>query len=353
MAKVSIIVPTYNVEKYLAFCVDSLVEQSLKEIEIILVDDGSSDKSGEICDDYAKKDTRIKVIHQTNRGLGLTRNSGLDIATGEYIGFVDSDDCVSKDMFRVLYEVAVKEDADIAYCAMQKFWDNSEVKETENDSCETDKWVGNQEIRKYLLDRIGLPPNCTKDNSFGASVCCGIFRKSILDDYGIKFVSERQYIAEDMIFDIDYIPKCNRVVYVDEPFYYYRYNPQSLTTVYKADRFEKNVSLYREMWNRVLKICDREEAFDSMSRYFLTFTRIAIIQEARFWKQNGLPYVIKSIKTICANDELQEILSRYKYRMLPLKYRVLCTLEKKKMAFGLFLVTQMFLIANRKKVIWR
>lgn len=113
---ISIIVPVYKVENYLSKCLDSMICQTYKNIEIILVDDGSPDNSGKICDDYAKKDSRIKVIHKENGGLSDARNAGLKIATGKYIGFVDSDDYISVEMYEKLYNQAKKEDADIACC---------------------------------------------------------------------------------------------------------------------------------------------------------------------------------------------------------------------------------------------
>ena len=97
--KVSIIVPVYKVEKYLRKCIDSIINQTLKDIEIILVDDGSPDNCGKICDEYAAKDTRIKVIHKENGGLSSARNAGMEVAEGEYIGFVDSDDWIESDMY--------------------------------------------------------------------------------------------------------------------------------------------------------------------------------------------------------------------------------------------------------------
>ena len=107
MILVSIIVPVYNVEKYLERCIDSLVNQTLKDIEIILVDDGSTDDSGNICDKYAKKDKRIKVIHKENGGLSDARNIGLSIANGRYLQFVDSDDFIHKQMIEILYNTII------------------------------------------------------------------------------------------------------------------------------------------------------------------------------------------------------------------------------------------------------
>lgn len=123
MTKVSIIVPVYNVEKYLTKCIESLLLQSLKDIEIILVDDGATDKSPDICDAYELKDNRIKVIHKTNGGLSDARNVGIEVAQGEYIAFLDSDDWVEPNMYQYLYELIQKNNADIAQCSYIKAYE--------------------------------------------------------------------------------------------------------------------------------------------------------------------------------------------------------------------------------------
>ena len=102
MAKVSVIIPVYKVEEYLERCVQSVLNQTLKDIEIVLVDDGSPDNCPKMCDEFAKKDSRIKVVHKNNEGLGKARNSGLEVATGEYVAFVDSDDYVHPEMYEIL-----------------------------------------------------------------------------------------------------------------------------------------------------------------------------------------------------------------------------------------------------------
>lgn len=107
MDVISVIVPIYNTEKYLAKCLDSLINQTFQRLEIILIDDGSTDNSGQICDEYAVKDDRIKVIHKTNGGVSSARNAGLDVVTGSYIAFVDPDDYIDSDMYEVLYKVVV------------------------------------------------------------------------------------------------------------------------------------------------------------------------------------------------------------------------------------------------------
>lgn len=338
---VSIIVPTYNVENYARFCFDSLIKQSLKNIEIILVDDGSTDSSGRICEEYALKDSRIKVIHQTNRGLGLSRNSGMAVATGEYIGFVDSDDCISKEMFKILYDNIRSHGADICYCTYKKFTVDNELMDDKEEAYAVKVWKGEKEIRQYMLDRIGLSPQYKKDNLYGASVCCGLFSRNLLLKQEARFISERQFIAEDMLFDIDVIPHCEKIVHCDIPLYYYRYNPNSLTTVYKPDRFEKNVQLYYEMYRKLGKIFRLEECFNSMSRYLLVTARIAVMQEARFVKKNGWKMACGNVYRICDNEELQKILMKYEYKKLPIKYRVICGLQKRKSTLLLILLCQL------------
>lgn len=115
MCKISIIVPCFKVEKYLERCLDSLRNQMLQEVEIILVDDGSPDRVPQICDEYARRDSRIKVVHKENEGLGYARNSGLNIASGDYVAFVDSDDFVELNMYQTLYDEAQKENADVVF----------------------------------------------------------------------------------------------------------------------------------------------------------------------------------------------------------------------------------------------
>lgn len=119
MKKISIIVPIYNIEKYLPRCLDSILAQTYKNLEVILVDDGSVDNSGMIADKYARNDQRINVIHQVNKGVSAARNAGLDLATGDYIGFVDGDDYIEPDMYEILMRIIDEQQVDIAHCGYQ------------------------------------------------------------------------------------------------------------------------------------------------------------------------------------------------------------------------------------------
>ena len=124
---ISVIVPVYNVEKYLRQCLDSVLAQTYRELEIILVDDGSTDGSGAICDEYATRDSRIKVVHQQNGGLSSARNAGLDLATGEYVAFVDSDDYIHETMLELLYQALVENNADTVICNFERVDEKGDV----------------------------------------------------------------------------------------------------------------------------------------------------------------------------------------------------------------------------------
>lgn len=342
---VSIIVPVFNVERYIECCIESISKQTLKEIEIILVDDGSTDSSGKICDHYAVLDSRINVIHQENIGSGLSRNIGLAVAKGTYIGFVDSDDCCSIHMYRELYENAIQYNADISYCISRKFSVDSEINMTAmKQNSHLEKFSGEESLKKYLLDRIGTQPEAIADKICGSGVFCGIFRRSIIEENHIRFPSERMYggSGEDMLFHIDLIPHCNCIVHSNSELYFYRNNPESLTRKYKKNCFEGNLIRYHEIERKISKSYSRSESFNSLSRYFLTFSRVDIIQEVLYMKKNGFRHTYTEIKKICRNTELQTLLDSYEYGKLPKKYHLICLLEKKKASMLLIFLIYAF-----------
>lgn len=156
--KVNIIVPVYNVEKYLVRCMESLLNQTLKEIEIILVDDGSPDNCPQMCDEYARRDSRVKVIHKSNAGLGYARNSGLDVAVGEYIAFVDSDDYVDTSMYATLWNEARASNADVVFCNFKVEQRNGIWKDS-NEVAERTGWNGDA-VKDFMLDMIAILFTC-------------------------------------------------------------------------------------------------------------------------------------------------------------------------------------------------
>src|SRR5690606_34237575 len=272
--KVSVVVPVYNVEKYIDRCMESLLHQTLIDIEVILVNDGSPDNSPLICDEYAKKDRRVKVVHKLNGGLGYARNSGIEIAKGEYIAFVDSDDYVDTNMYKTLYDVAKNNDSDTVFCGFNrelkkgKFFPVSECKELVQHE-------GEEEIGKLLLDFIASKPEDSVERKYAMSVWHGIYKLDIIRENNIRFVSEREYASEDLPFQIDFFKKANRINFIPDVFYYYCYNDSSLTKTFVQDkyfRFKRHYFLIRE------KTSDLDPYFFRANRYIIGAIRIHILR---------------------------------------------------------------------------
>lgn len=326
---ISVIVPVYNVENYMRQCIDSLLNQTLSNIEIILVDDGATDTSPKICDEYARRYSRIKVIHKLNGGLGSARNAGMKEARGKYIGFVDSDDYVSVKMYETLLDVAETNKADCAYCEFTRFW-NDTVDVTKPPKKTIKVYSDKEILDAYLLDRIGCSPSEKEDCSYGASVNLGLFRSDVIQRSKVEFVSEREFIAEDMIFDIDFIPYCEKIVHTNEALYFYRFNPDSLTTRYVSDRFERNVALCNEMASRLDKTYNSDVYKIRLDRYFLKITRIALIEEIAHLNENGWRNTRANINRIANNQKLNQILKTYPLASLPKTQKIFfCALKQK------------------------
>ena len=233
--KISIIVPVYNIEKYLSQCIESIINQNYKNIEIILVNDGSTDKSGDICDSYSLKDNRIKVIHKKNEGVSIARNTGLKVATGEYIAFVDGDDLVHKDIYTKLINVINNSKYDLVMCRFYRSFFNEENK-IEDEPLEEGEYERNEVFEKLILPMIGNDfKNTGKTLIMGAIWRC-LYKKEIIKKNKIEFPVIN--IAEDMLFHLNYLGYCNYVYVEKEPLYYYRYNNNSATKKYITDLWD-------------------------------------------------------------------------------------------------------------------
>lgn len=225
--KVSVIVPVYNVEQYLPDCIESLKRQSYDNLEIILIDDGSPDRCGAICDEYAKNSTNIYVLHQKNQGVSAARNRGLKIATGDYISFVDPDDMVAPDTYSTMISIMEKEDADIGRFDQVFFSILDDIK--------INDWE--KETRDYTLyqgkDRVNHIINKSR------SACLGIYKKCIVEEL---LFPEQYSIGEDTFFLCSALLKSKRVAVINATFYWRRINMSSATR-----------SPYNSSWLRVLQ----------------------------------------------------------------------------------------------------
>lgn len=212
---ISVIVPIYNVEKYLARCVDSIVNQTYKNLEIILVDDGSPDRCPQMCDDYAEKDSRIKVVHKKNGGLSDARNAGIDVATGEYISFIDSDDYVSDDFFECLLDVMNKKNSDIAECSVVKLYEDNRFDEFSDDL--SVKTYDTQDAMSALI----------AENPFHQHVWNKLYKTELVKD--IPYAVGK--LNEDEFWTYQVFGRANKVARLNKTMYYYFQRSSSIMGV--------------------------------------------------------------------------------------------------------------------------
>jgi len=318
--KVSIIVPVYNVEKYLKCSMDSLMNQTLKDIEIILVDDGSPDHCPAMCDEYAKQDHRVKVIHKKNEGLGFARNSGLEIATGEYIAFVDSDDYVALGTYLKLYSIMEETNVDVVYFSYQGF-DVHGNKWMGIDARKEKRYQNEEEVRQLMLDMIGNPPEARYDNDTSFSAWSGLYRHDVIKKYGIRFKSEREFMSEDLVFNLDYLLHSSKVINIPDAFYHYRVNPSSLSRAVRPDRITKIHFLYQYILEFLLKNnFEMGEGYLRATRYFIGSVRcyIRIYLQSTLSKREKMQWLKETVNL----HYWQEISISYPYRKLPVKQRL-------------------------------
>lgn len=240
MPIISIIIPVYNVEKYLKRCIDSILNQTFKEFELILVNDGSTDNCGKICNMYKRKDKRISVIHKKNSGLSSARNVGLDLAKGKYIAFVDSDDYINKNMYEILYSNLIKTDADISICNFQYVNDTSIINI-------------NQSIDNYgylIFNNIEALNELYLENYVNMVVAWNkLYKKELFEDlrYAEGRIHEDEFIIHELLY------KSKKIVCTNAELYYYLKRQGSITqfdfNLKKLDAvyaFKERIEFFRE-----------------------------------------------------------------------------------------------------------
>ena len=228
--KISVIVPIYNVEDYLHRCVDSIINQTYTNLEIILVDDGSPDNCLKICDEYAKKDSRIKVVHKKNGGLSDARNAGLEIATGEYIGFVDSDDYISLYFYEKLMNVIKVSGSDIVECGVKKFTENNEINDVENSKLDFKIFNKFEAMQNLIMNKI-----------LSVTVWNKLYKKDVIDKLRFKVGKTN----EDNFFTYLAFDNANKISKLDDELYYYLQRENSIMgESYKLNRLDEIEAKY-------------------------------------------------------------------------------------------------------------
>ncbi len=248
---VSVIVPVYKVENYLRACVEGICNQTYKELEIILVDDGSPDGCPALCEELAKEDPRIKVIHKENGGLSDARNAGLDVATGDYIGFVDSDDAVEADMFELLVNLIEEHEADISCCRYTRVWEGGREEKVGEDH-EVRTYIGTEALKAYLHGTVMDPFVWNK-----------LYRAELLNgEVKRRFI--KGVLGEDNPFNIELFKNEPKVVLAGEA--KYRYLQARTGAITSSGVSQKKIDSV-VFWNGVRKDC--EEHFPELLMYAL------------------------------------------------------------------------------------
>lgn len=327
--QISVIVPIYNVERYLRQCLESICSQSYRNLEIILVDDGSPDLSGIICNEYANRDSRIKVIHKKNEGLGEARNTGLDFASGEYIYFIDSDDWIESDMLFKLLSSMEENKADFVMSGFKKC--SQGFKDVIHRQVKKIQIYQGEEVQKnILLPMVAQRSTVKEDYTINMCVWTNLYKRSIIEKEHIRFLSEREYLSEDICFNLKYLMHTYCAVVIPDTFYCYRYNPVSLTCRYKGSEYAMLINLYNEVSKIVDCIGIVDEPEFRKQRFFLTKTREVLFRLAN--SDLSIKKRICICKNILSDNTLQRILTEYPLQRYATKYRIPAVLMKEKLS---------------------
>lgn len=299
--KVSIVVPVYNSEKYLEKCLDSIINQTYDDIEVILIDDGSSDRSLQICNSYAKNDERIIVNHQKNSGVSTARNNGIKLANGKYICFVDSDDIVHKDYIKKLVDNTNKNT--LAICQIEKFNENINFSSEKDSIINLSKKDFIDLCRMFLLN----------------TPCCKLYNLDIIRKNNISF-DKRVSLGEDLLFNLDYLDYIEKIVIIEQKLYYYRVgNTGTLTSIYNPKIHETHFLLfdkYTEFFGKISMNNDDLIIYDSYRFNFI----LSIIdnefsnKELSFWQN------YHKVKKLLKKDKMQSAINKIRYPKTKIKF---------------------------------
>lgn len=340
---VSVIIPVYKVEAYLERCIDSVLNQTLDCMDIILVDDGSPDRCGEICDAYSKENEKVITVHKKNEGLGKARNSGLLYAGREYVAFLDSDDYVEPNMYELLYQTAKEENAD--FVGSGEWIDGKNGQEKRIYVKKRKNFKTKQEMNELLFGMIGSRPEDAYDARYGMSVWKNLYKRELLVREKIQFVSEREWISEDILFNMECLFHSKKAVMLPDCLYHYCLNGSSLSKVYREDRFEQDLRLYEEIRRR-LRQWELEQAGSFyVRRLLISRGRYNAIQEVLLGNRDKkFIFLHHRLLKICGHHVFREAIKGYPIWKLPKQQALFAECMKNRWTF-----VQIFLIKMKGK----
>lgn len=302
---ISVIVPVYRVENYINNCIDSIINQTYSNLEIILVDDGSPDNSGKICDEYAEKDTRIKVIHKCNGGVSSARNVGLNNAKGEWVTFVDADDWIEDNFCHILIEKATQSGADIASCGYNRIVNNALEK---INVCDKDILLNSKE---YLIKSL--------NPQTGFGFChMKLIKKECFNNI---IFDENISVGEDALFNIMLSSRIIKAVLVGKTLYNYRINSQSVVKKYDKNYVQKYLAGIYAIKKYVFK---SQNDYEIEQNYynFVAYHVLLIAVNYCFHPDNNDENKINLLKKICTCNELKQGIEKSNYNNLSLTRKI-------------------------------
>jgi len=349
MADISVIIPVYKVEEYIRKCVDSVINQTLKDIEIILVDDGSPDNCPVICDEYEKTDSRIKVIHKKNGGLSDARNTGMRAAEGEYILFVDSDDWVEDNTCEILLDEVKKDNAEFVITAYYiETANGTSVKHIFNDSkiVFTDENIKEKLFRRILcLTKEELRHPEQIDSL--SSVCSKLYKRAVVSENGIEFIDRKKIFSEAIDFNFRYTNMVNTAVYLDIPLYHYlRTNTTSGTTTYRKDFFKQ----WKNWIEYVKQFIEKNGYHDLLDEALYNRICFAVISCGGYASRaDSFKQAYIETNTLLKDPILIEAFKHLNFAYFPLKWKLFFGLAKYRLAFGFLMLTKIMRYSINKK----
>lgn len=324
---ISVVIPVYNVEKYLQICIDSVLSQTYKDIEIILVDDGSTDSSGIICDKYADKNNNIIVIHKKNAGLGMARNSALKAVKGDFVYFLDSDDYIEPDQIEIMYNAIIENNVDACFVGYIAVNDSGNVL---GKRIYEDKVYKGESVRKdFFVKMSGSLPN--KSDCIEWSASAQLYSMQLIRKHELKFCSERELISEDFVFNMDYLQYSEGVYTSSASKNYYRKNPDSLTHIYTYNKFEKYKNFYYYIEKRFKNVGYGQNALVRFQKNVLIVIKSSISQEISLKSPHNREKQHEIIYNICKDELTQKIIKQYPVKELGFTQKLFVFMVKNKM----------------------
>lgn len=331
---VSIIVPVYNVESYIRKCINSIINQTYSNIQIVIVDDGSKDNSGSICDEFAASDERITVVHQENTGISGARNRGIEVSAGEYLMFVDGDDWIDDETCEKAVAAAEEHKTDLVmWSYIREFSHHSLPKYTYG---QEEKLFSGDSYKKLFRRLIGpVEEETAKPENLEllSAVWTKLYRRSVVGD--LKFISTNEVSSEDLLFNCSCFSKAKSLYYLSECFYHYRkIDVGSFTHNYQPDFYVKRKRMYCAI-NEIIKKTNAEEYFTEAYN-----NRIAIDLLGcglNICRKNNLSRAPKKQKMLeILNDPVcREATERFNYKYMPAHWRLFYRFAKKSKASAL------------------